>query len=370
MQGNEACAEGALAAGCRFFAGYPITPSTEVAEILAERLPQVGGRFIQMEDEIAGMAATIGASLTGVKAMTATSGPGFSLKQENIGFAAMAEIPAVIVNVQRVGPSTGMPTSPAQGDLMQARWGSHGDRPAIALSPGSVQETYHATVRAFNMAEELRMPVVVLLDEVIGHMRERAEIPPADQLELVERRGPGAGKYRPYDSTDGDVPPMAAFGDGHKFHVTGLVHNEDGFPSNSPDVAAALMERLMGKVDSRRQELAWYEETLLEDADVAVVSFGSPARSALGAVRQARAEGIKAGLLRLVTVWPFPDEVIRALVERVKQLVVVEMNLGQMRLEVERAACGEASVTGVHRADGRLFTPAEILERIREVAGR
>ncbi len=368
IQGNEACAEGALAAGCKFFAGYPITPSTEIAEIMSERLPLAGGRFIQMEDEIAGMAAIIGASLTGTKTMTATSGPGYSLKQENIGFAALTEVPVVVINVQRVGPSTGMPTSPAQGDVMQSRWGSHGDRPTVTLSPGSVEETYYATIRAFNIAEELRVPVTLLLDEVIGHMRERAVLDP-ERIELADRPRPlNKEGYLPYDAGDGGVPPMASFGDGYRFHVTGLSHDRRGFPTNSPEVAGQLIERLMNKVKQREKDLEWYEESEVDDADVVVVSFGAPARSALGAVREARQRGIKAGLLRLVTLWPFPEDRVREIASRAEHLVVAEMNMGQMILEVERVAAGRAGIHGVNRADGRLITPQQILDRVMEVA--
>lgn len=367
MQGNEACAEAALAAGCRFFAGYPITPSTEIAEILAARLPRVGGRFIQMEDEIASMAAIIGASLTGAKTMTATSGPGFSLKQENIGFAALTEVPTVVVNVQRVGPSTGMPTSPAQGDIMQSRWGSHGDRPAVALAPGSVEETFWATIRAFNIAESLRMPVVVLLDEIIGHMRERTVLPSQEEIEVVERPAPVGKPYLPYDPGDGDIPPMAAFGQGYRFHVTGLMHDEKGFPTGDSLKVKALVDRLMAKVERRREELTWVEEVNTEDAELLVVSYGSSARAAMGAVRQAREEGIRAGLLRLVTIWPFPDDRIKQLTARADRVLVPEMNMGQVLHEVDRAAAGQARVEGMHLADGRLFSPRDILDRVKEV---
>ncbi len=367
MQGNEACAEAALMAGCRFFAGYPITPSTEIAEILAARLPEVGGRFIQMEDEIASMAAIIGASLAGVKSMTATSGPGFSLKQENIGFSALTEVPTVVVNVQRVGPSTGMPTSPAQGDMMQARWGSHGDRPAVALAPGSVQESFEATVRAFNVAEELRMPVVVLLDEVIGHMREKTVLPSPDQVEIVDRPRPKGQPYLPYDPGDGDIPPMASYGQGYRFHVTGLMHDERGFPTGNSLKVKELMDRLMGKVERRKDQLEWVEEENVEDAEILIVSYGSSARAAMGAVRQARELGIKAGLLRLVTVWPFPDERVRRLAAKAERILVPEMNMGQMLYEVQRAAAGQAPVEGMHLADGRLFSPEDILNRVKDV---
>ncbi len=359
VQGNEACAEAALAAGVRFFAGYPITPSSEIAEIMAVRLPQLGGKFIQMEDEIASMAATIGASLAGVKAMTATSGPGFSLKQENIGYAALAEIPCVVVNVQRIGPSTGMPTSPSQGDVMQSRWGTHGDHPVVVFCPWSVREVYDLTVHSVNVAERLRMPVILLMDEVVAHMREKIEIPP--QVETVDRPRPSGDRqdYLPYDDSS-DVPPMAAFGDGYRFHVTGLYHGPSGFPTTDPEVADRLIRRLCGKVQRRRQQLALTSAHLVDDAEVLVVAYGAAARSALRAVREARSEGVRAGLLKISTIWPFPQEVLLSLAARVRRVVVVEMNLGQLVLEVERVLKGRAPVQHVGRVDGELVTPEEI----------
>lgn len=369
MQGNEACAAGAIAAGVKFFAGYPITPSTEIAEILAERLPQVGGKFIQMEDEIASMAAVIGASLTGTKAMTATSGPGFSLKQENLGFAAMTEIPCVVVNVQRMGPSTGLPTSPAQADLMQARWGTHGDHPIVVVSPGSVSETYTLTVEAFNIAERLRVPVILLMDEIIGHMREKVVVPDADALKIEERVRPSVprSEYRPYDTKFGDVPPMADFGTGYRWHVTGLTHSEKGYPLAPGAAASALVTRLHNKVASRMEELAMYEEILMDDADVAIVSFGGSARSAVNAAHQLRAEGVKAGVIRLITVWPFPEHVIAKAAEKVRAFVVPELNLGQLALEVERCAHGKAPVHKLGRVDGEIITPVQIVDLVKGV---
>lgn len=369
MQGNEAVVEGALAAGVRFFAGYPITPSTEIAELMAERLPVLGGKFIQMEDEIASMAAVIGASLTGVKALTATSGPGFSLKQENIGYAAMAEIPCVVVNVQRWGPSTGIPTAPAQGDVMQARWGTHGDHPVIVLCPSSVREAYTLSVRAVNLSEKYRVPVILLMDEVIGHMRERVVLPRAEELEIIERKKPGSKPqdYRPYRSDEDGVPPMANFGDGYRYHVTGLVHDERGNPTTDPRVAEDLILRLHRKLTDHLDDIVTVDGYELADAEVVVVAYGGVARSAKRAVKDARAAGIKAGLFRPVTIWPFPEKAVAELAGRVRHIIVAEMNLGQLKGEVERAVRGRAAVTGVHRLSGELITFDEILSAIREV---
>ncbi|MDK2901501.1 2-oxoglutarate oxidoreductase subunit KorA [Koleobacter methoxysyntrophicus] len=370
MQGNEACVEGAIAAGMRFYAGYPITPSTEIAELCAEKLPLVGGKFIQMEDEIASMAAIIGASLTGVKAMTATSGPGFSLKQENIGFAALTEVPCVIVNVQRGGPSTGLPTSPAQGDVMQARWGTHGDHPVIVLSPSSVEETYYVTVKAFNFAEKYRVPVIVLMDEVIGHMRERVKLPDLSELEVVDRVKPEPGKkdYYPYevDSDDG-VPPMASYGEGYRFHVTGLIHDKTGFPTRDPQITDRLIRRLINKIECNKYDIIEYKEESLDDAEIIVLSYGSTARSAQRAVRMAREEGIKAGWVQTVTIWPFPSEVVDKVCGKARTIIVPEMNLGQLVLEVERVAAGRLKIEKVNRVDGEMITPDEVLQKIKEV---
>lgn len=351
MQGNEACVEGALRAGLRFFAGYPITPSSEIAEMLAERLPRVGGRFIQMEDEIASMAAVIGASLAGMRAMTATSGPGFSLKQENLGYAAITETPCVVVNVQRVGPSTGMPTSPAQGDVMQARWGTHGDHPVVVFCPSSVLETYQLTIRAFEVADRLRVPVVLLSDEVVGHMRERVVLP-----DDVNGQGAPARGGLP------DVAPMVHFGEGQRVMVTGLYHDDSGFWTERPEVADRLIRRLCAKVESRRRELSLVERSFLDDARLVLVAYGSVARSALRAVRLARSRGIRAGLLRLATLWPFPREEVEAVASQASVLIVPEMNLGQLLGEVERAACGRCKVMGYSRVDSQLIRPEELLE--------
>ncbi|HET9651723.1 MAG TPA: 2-oxoacid:acceptor oxidoreductase subunit alpha [Usitatibacter sp.] len=366
MHGNEAAAEGAIAAGCRFYAGYPITPSTEIAEILSTRLPQVGGVFIQMEDEIASMAAIIGASLGGMKSATATSGPGFSLMQENLGFAVASEIPCVIVNVQRVGPSTGLPTKAAQGDVMQARWGTHGDHPIIVLTPATVQEAYLLAVRAFNLAERFRTPVVLLMDAIVAQLKEKVEIP--DTLEIVERAKPteAPGAYLPFAFREGDVAPLAPFGGEHRFHVTGLLHDERGFPTENPEIVARWWKHMNTKLTAHLDEILDWEEERLDDADVAIVAYGGTARAAAHAVALARERGIKAGLFKPRTLWPFPEEAIRALAKRVKRFVVAEMNMGQIRLEVERLAAGRASVEGVHRADGLAITPEQILAALEE----
>ena len=365
MQGNQACAEGALAAGVRFFAGYPITPSTEIAEILAEKLPQLGGKFIQMEDEIASMGAICGASLTGVKAITATSGPGFSLKQELIGYAAMAEIPVVIVNVQRSGPSTGLPTSPAQGDIMQARWGTHGDHGVIALSPGSVRESFDVTVKAVNFAEKFRMPVIVMLDEVIGHMRERVELPEPGEIEIIDRKKPTVPpeEYQAYKPDEDGVPPMASFGEGYFYHVTGLMHNYAGLPSQAANLTDELIRRLHVKIEQVQDEITLYTEHYMEDAETVVIAYGGSARAAIAAVKQARAQGIKAGLLKLITIWPFPGNIVQKVALKADKLIVPEMNYGQLVGEVQRYV-DMKKVVSVTRVDGSLFTPEEILAPI------
>ncbi|NLJ81453.1 MAG: 2-oxoacid:acceptor oxidoreductase subunit alpha [Firmicutes bacterium] len=371
LSGNEACVYGALAAGVRFFAGYPITPSTEIAEGLAEELPKYGGKFIQMEDEIASMAAIIGASLAGLKSMTATSGPGFSLKQENIGFAAMTEIPCVIVNVQRYGPSTGLPTSPAQGEIMQARWGTHGDHPAIAVMPSSVRETFDLTVKAVNLAEELRTPVIVLLDEVVGHMRERVELPSFEDLPIVDRTKPTCSpqEFLPYKPGPNLVPPLPAYGDGYRFHVSGLVHDETGFPSGKGSDGDASIRRLLAKVEKRQPAIAQAELYRTKDAEVVVIAAGSVGRSARAAVKEARSQGIKLGLLRPITAWPFPAEALDSISETASTIIVAEMNMGQMILEVERLVAGRAQVVGLNRIDAELITPEEIIIRTQEVTG-
>lgn len=366
MQGNEACTLGAISAGLDFYAGYPITPSTEIAELCSVELPKIGGRFIQMEDEIASMAAIIGASLTGRKAMTATSGPGFSLMQENIGYAAIAEVPVVVINVQRVGPSTGMPTSPAQSDVMQARWGTHGDHPVVVLAPGNVKECYELTIKAFNIAEAYRVPVIVLTDEVIGHMREKVVLPDPASIRIVNRTKPQArAGYLPFAADpDGGVPPMASYGEGYRYHVTGLFHDETGFPSNKGEVADASIRRLMRKVDKAEPEIRDYFTESIEDCEILVVAFGSSAMSSLSAVRKARAQGIKAGLFRPKTIWPFPETVLGEMANRVKRVIVPEMNLGQLALEIERVVGCRASVERLGKVNGELFKPEEILRAI------
>ena len=367
MQGDEACAEGALAAGCRFYAAYPITPATEIAEILARRLPQVGGFFIQMEDEIASIAAVIGASVGGAKAMTATSGPGFSLMQENIGYAAMAEIPCLIVDVQRLGPSTGRPTSPSQGDVMQARWGTHGDHPIIALSPSSVRETFDLTVQAFNFAERYRTPVILLMDEVIGHMRERVELPDPATIVRAERAGTTVPPewYKPYENLTTDVPPLVPFGEGYRYHITGLHHDERGYPTERQDEVEPWLERIFRKIERGLSDILLYDSDGVEDAETLVVAYGATARSARHAVELARGRGRKVGLLKLKTIWPFPEEVVEQAAERLHHVVVPEMNMGQLVLEVERVV-GRHKVRRVNRADGEMIQPAQILAAIEE----
>jgi 2-oxoglutarate ferredoxin oxidoreductase subunit alpha len=367
LQGNRACALGALAVGCRFFAGYPITPSSEIAEIMSRELPRLGGKFIQMEDEIASIAAVIGASVGGLKAMTATSGPGFSLMQENIGYAVVAEIPCVIVNVMRAGPSTGLPTSPSQGDVMQARWGTHGDHPSIALAPSSVSEAFDLTVAAFNFAEKLRMPVFVLMDEVVGHMRERVDLREVEPKDIINREMPTVPPewYEPFGNPPSDVPPLAPFGEGYRFHVTGLLHDARGFPTSRLDEIQPWVERLFRKVDRSQDEICMWEADGVEDARVLVVAYGSTARSARQAVKIARARyGRKVGLLKLKTLWPFPEQVVADTAENVQRVVVAEMNLGQIALEVERVV-GRSKVLRVGRADGQIVTPDQIVDAMR-----
>ena len=372
LQGNEACVEGAIAAGLRFFAGYPITPSTEIAELCAARLPQVGGRFMQMEDEIASMAAVCGASLAGLKAMTATSGPGFSLKQENLGFAIEGEIPCVVVDVQRVGPSTGMPTSAAQGDVMQARWGVHGDHEIVALSPSSVEETYTLAVEAFNIAEELRTPVILLMDEMIGHLREKVSLPDKSDLVIKNREKPTVPpeQYKPFALNEGKipgVPPLAAYGDGYRFHVTGLTHGEDGFPTNNPLVGEKQILRINEKIRQRKGELCKVEEFYLDDAEIVVFAYGGTARSARKAVKDARAQGIKAGLLRAITIWPFvEDAVLKVKGMAPKAIIVPEMNLGQLVLPVKRIIGDSCPVVSINKVAGQLIEPDEILKVMKE----
>jgi 2-oxoglutarate ferredoxin oxidoreductase subunit alpha len=365
MQGDEACAEGAIAAGCRFFAGYPITPATEIAEVLARELPQIGGKFIQMEDEIASIAAIIGASVGGAKSMTATSGPGLSLMLENIGYAAMTEIPCVIVDVQRLGPSTGRPTSPSQGDVMQARWGTHGDHPIIALSPASVRETFDLTIQSFNFAEKYRTPVILLMDEVIGHMRERVELPDYEAIVPVNRPDTTVPPewYKPFENFPVDVPPLVPFGEGYRYHITGLHHDERGYPTNRVDEVKPWLDRIFRKIDRSLSDILLYEEDEIEDAETLVIAYGVTARSARHAVEVAREHGHKVGFLKLNTIWPFAEEVVELASARLHRVVVPELNMGQLALEVERVA-GRNKVRRVNRADGEMIKPAEILAAI------
>lgn len=364
--GNETVCLGALAAGCRLFAGYPITPSSEIAEMMSRELPKAGGRFIQMEDEIASMAAIVGASLAGLKSMTATSGPGFSLMQENLGFACMTEIPCVIVNVQRGGPSTGLPTLPSQADMMQARWGTHGDHPIIALIPSSVQESYYITIKAFNLSEKYRTPVIILTDEIIGHMRERTDIPESADVEIIDRKRPDVPPewYFPYDDRKGDVPPLANFGEGYRFNVTGLTHDRAGFPTLRLDEIDALLKRLRRKIEKNRDDIIEVEEIQTEDADIVILAYGSVARSAKAAVRIGREKGIKIGLLRPITIWPFPKEQVQKISKKAKQVIVPEMNDGQIYEEVLKYNDGKARIISISRVDSELITPDQILEKV------
>jgi len=369
MQGNEACVAGALKAGMKFYAGYPITPSTEIAELSAEALPKIGGKFIQMEDEIAGMAATLGGSLAGLKSMTATSGPGFSLKQENIGYGIITETPCVIVNVQRSGPSTGLPTSPAQGDIMQARWGTHGDHSIIALYPSSVKEIYYTTIRAFNLAEKYRTPVILLLDEIIGHMREKIDIPENDDVEIIDRKKPTCPpeEYKAFKVKEGDlVPEMAGFGQGYRYHVTGLVHDETGFPSGNEQVADKLLNRLMDKIENNKDDIVTYEEYMMDDAEYAIVSFGAIARSAKAAIETLREQGMKIGLFRPITIWPSPDTQLTQLGKKMKKIYVVELNAGQYFLEVDRIAGKHTEIGKFGKINGDIITPEEIVSFVKE----
>ena len=373
VQGNEACVEGALYAGLDFFAGYPITPSTEIAEHLATRLPRVRGKFLQMEDEIASICAIIGASLTGHKVMTATSGPGFSLMQEGLGYAIMAEIPCVIVDVQRGGPSTGNPTHVSQGDVNQARWGTHGDHAMIALAPSSVLECFTMTVDCVNLSERYRTPVILLSDEVIGHMRESVTLPAPGTYRVEPRRLPeeGLSSYCPYCACEGEpLPPLAAFGGEYRYHVTGLTHDARGFPTMVKEEVDLKIRGIVGKIENCADQLASYEEFMLEDADVLLFAYGSTARVAKSSVRELRRRGVRAGLLRARTIWPFSDARLKELSEQVKLVVVPEMNLGQLSREVERAICGATDVRALGKVDGDLFTPDEIAEFTMEAALR
>jgi 2-oxoglutarate ferredoxin oxidoreductase subunit alpha len=370
LDGDHACCEGAISAGCRFVAGYPITPSTEVVERIASRFPSIGGMFIQMEDEIASSIAIQGAVWAGTKAMTVTSGPGFSLMMEHIGFAAMTETPCVFVDVQRSGPSTGLPTLPAQADMMQARWGSHGDYEIIALCPNSPQECFDLTIRAFNLAEEYRVPVMLMMDECVGHMTEKVVIPQADEIEVTERRYTTAkpGDYLPYDTQGDDVPPMAKAGDGHRFHLTGLTHDERGYPAMNADAQEKCVRRLVDKIRKNAEKIITLEETGTGDADVVVVSYGITSRVAVKAIEMAKAKGAKVGHLRLITVWPFPEKRIRELAARVRAFVMPELNYGQMFLEMQRVIEGKARSFLVPHGGGTVHEPEVICRKIMEAA--
>jgi len=368
LQGNEAIVEGALRAGCRFFAGYPITPATEISEILSVRLPQVDGTFIQMEDEIASLGAVIGASLAGAKSMTATSGPGFSLMQENLGFAIIAEIPCVIVNVMRGGPSTGLPTFPSQGDVMQARWGTHGDHPIIVLSASTVSECYEMTIKAFNLSEKFRNPVILLIDEVVAHMREKVALFDSE-IEIFNRVKPTVPPewYIPFEDTPSGVPPMANFGEGYRYHITGLTHDIRGFPTSRPDEIGPFIQRLHRKISQHFAEIQMAEYFKTEDAEITIIAYGSVARSSKRAVIEAREKGLKVGLLKLITIWPFMRTAVEKVLQHSKVLIVPEMNMGQISREVKRVNRGVAKVLTLNKVDGTIITPGEILSRIMEV---
>lgn len=366
LQGNEAIVEGALAAGCRFFAGYPITPATEISEVMSHRLPAVDGTFIQMEDEIAAMGAVIGASLAGVKSMTATSGPGFSLMQENLGFACAAEVPCVIVDVMRGGPSTGLPTNVSQGDVMQARWGTHGDHPIIVMAVSTTQDCFGVTVKAFNLSEKYRTPVILLSDEVVAHTREKIYLPHPEEVEVVDRIRPNMPPdwYIPFEDNSRGVPPMSSFGDGYRYHVTGLTHDVRGFPTQRPDEVMAFMSRIFRKINQHFFDIQIVNQECTEDAEILVIAYGSVSRSAHRAIREARQRGVKAGLAQLVTLWPFPRQILEPLLRRVRAVLVPELNLGQMAREVKRINQGITRVETLNRIDGGLITPEEILRRI------
>ena len=373
LQGNEACAEGAIAAGVNFFAGYPITPATEIAEVLSRRIPQNGGKFIQMEDELACMGAVVGASLAGAKSMTATSGPGFTLVQENIGYAAISEVPCVIVAVQRGGPSTGLPTLSAQADVMQARWGTHGDHPVIVLCPSSVTETFYLTIQCFNLAEAYRVPVILLTDAIVAHMREKVEIPSKEDITIINRKKPDADRkdYLPYAPDEDGVPPMANMGDGYRHYISGCVHDETGSPKMSaPNVARNLINRLHAKISQNRDKIVFCEERYTENAKIVVLAYGSVARPAIAAVEQARKLGLKIGFFRPITLWPSPDAEIIKATESADTIIIPEMNLGQYAGEVARIF-GEngknVKIIKINETGSELFTPDQILGCIREV---
>ncbi len=370
MQGNEAIAEGALAAGCNFFAGYPITPSSEIIEFMSRELPTMGLPFIQMEDEIASIGACIGASLAGSKAMTATSGPGFSLMQENLGYAYVAEVPLVVVNVMRAGPSTGMPTSVAQGDVQQARWGTHGDHPAIVLCPATVAEAFELTVTAFNHAERFRTPVILLADEMVAHTREKIVLPQSDDIEVIDRRRPTVPPdwYIPYKTDGSLIPQLADLGEGYRYHVTGLIHDERGFPTGRQDEAGWFYSRLFGKISRHFSYLERINSYGMEDAEYVIIAYGCTARSARAAVRIGRGQGMRVGLLQLLCLWPFARKAVEAALTGKRAALVPELNFGQMRREVLRVNDGRTKVLSLTKTDGTMISPREILKRLREAA--
>ena len=380
LLGDYAAAEGAIMAGCRFFAGYPITPATEIAERMSTRLPQVDGIYIQMEDELASMNAILGASWAGIKAMTATSGPGFSLMMENLGLGIMLETPCVLVDVQRGGPSTGLPTLVGQQDMMQARWGAHGDYEIIALCPSSPQELFDLTIRAFNLSERFRTPVLVMTDAEVGHMTERVVIPQPEEIEVINRPRVRKGDmepdhfriYRDWNSGSGEGPvsPMAIAGEGYRFHVTGLTHDELGYPAMNAESSDWNIKRLVNKIRAHRDEIIQLEERFLDDAEIVVVSYGISARTSQWPIEQARQEGIRVGYLRLITIWPFPQKRIFELAKRIRAFIVPEINAGQIRLEVERCAAGQTQVMGVHRLGGDILEPRQVLAAIHKAAAR
>jgi 2-oxoglutarate ferredoxin oxidoreductase subunit alpha len=368
LQGNEACVGGALYAGVSFFAGYPITPSTEIAEGMAREMPKIDGKFIQMEDEIGSIAAVIGASNAGRKAMTATSGPGYSLMQENIGYAYMTETPCVIINVQRGGPSTGLPTKIAQADTMQARWGPHGDYTSITVAPSTVKGCFEETVRAVNLAERFRTPVTVLTDEVLGHMREMMVVPEEGELEVHERRKPDVPGdwYRHFEITPSLVSPMASFGEGYRYNITGLTHDQDGFPTAIPQEIRNKLNKLRRKIERYIDEITKIRTELMDDAHIAVFSYGTVARSALQAIKMARERRIKVGAIQPLTIWPFPDLKIRDMLRNIRKVIVAELNMGQLYYEVKRVAPRTTEVVSLGRYDGEVMTPHQILDKIRE----
>ncbi len=366
--GDIACAEGAISAGCRYFGGYPITPATEIAEHMSQRMPEVGGAYVQFEDEIASITSVIGASWAGTKSMTATSGPGASLMVEAVGLAVITETPLVLVNIMRGGPSTGQPTKGQQGDVMQAKWGSHGDYQIIALTPATVQEMFDLTIRAFNLSEQYRVPVFILADEIVGHMRERLVIPDQKDIKIIDRKRPTVdpSEYLPFRPDADLVPPMAVFGSGYQFYATGLTHDERGYPSDGEDVQIELVTRLNEKILRNADNIIETENMMLDDADIAVISYGTPARSAKRAIRDARAEGIRVGLLRLKTVWPFPERLVADLAGRVKSLIVIEQNLGQI-YHMVRAVARTTPVHFIGKPAGTPPLPTDILAMIRRV---